>query len=109
MMGDIYAAACSTAIWLGEESSEVKMAIGWLRRFAVAWDSSESDPPGSKGDLEFITRDRAERTLQAAFGRNRAAAFGHIWALLNRPWFTAEVGHSRAGSSRKCQHWWSAE
>ncbi|OHW94170.1 hypothetical protein CSPAE12_07201 [Colletotrichum incanum] len=80
MMGDIYAAACSTAIWLGEESCEVKMAVSWLRRFAVAWDSLESDPG-------FITKNRAEGMLQAAFGRHRTAAFRHIWALLNRPWF----------------------
>ncbi|KAJ0335971.1 hypothetical protein COL154_013373 [Colletotrichum chrysophilum] len=32
MMGDIYAAAFVTVIWLGEESSDVKMAFGWLRR-----------------------------------------------------------------------------
>ncbi|GKT61207.1 heterokaryon incompatibility protein [Colletotrichum tofieldiae] len=81
MMGDIYAAACSTAIWLGEESCEVKMAVGWLRRFAVAWDSLESHP-GS------ITRNQAKGMLHAAFGRNQTAAFRHIWALLNRPWFT---------------------
>ncbi|KZL63695.1 ankyrin and het domain protein [Colletotrichum incanum] len=80
MMGDIYAAACSTAIWLGEESCKVKMAVGWLRRFTVAWDSLESHPG-------FITKDRAEGMLQAAFGRHWAAAFRHIWALLNRPWF----------------------
>jgi hypothetical protein len=29
MMGDIYAAACFTALWLGEESGELKMAF-WL-------------------------------------------------------------------------------
>ncbi|KAK2048435.1 hypothetical protein LZ31DRAFT_448188, partial [Colletotrichum somersetense] len=53
MMGDIYAAACITAIWLGEESDEVKMAFGWLRRFAgAAWDSM-SDP-------DSITRNQAE-------------------------------------------------
>ncbi|GJC97750.1 heterokaryon incompatibility protein [Colletotrichum higginsianum] len=80
MMGDIYAAASSTAIWLGEESCEVKMAVGWLRRFAVAWDSLESDPG-------FITRNQAEGILQEAFGKKSEAAFQHIWALLNRPWF----------------------
>ncbi|KAB5581184.1 heterokaryon incompatibility protein-domain-containing protein [Coniochaeta sp. 2T2.1] len=88
LMGDIYAAACSTALWLGEESDEVKMAFGWLRRFATAYDSLESDTPASKDVSDFITRKQAERTLLAAFGRKRAAAFRHIWALLNRPWFT---------------------
>ncbi|KAK1498339.1 hypothetical protein CABS01_17029, partial [Colletotrichum abscissum] len=29
MMSDIYAAAFATVIWLGEESSDVKMAFGW--------------------------------------------------------------------------------
>jgi len=88
MIGDIYTAACSTIIWLGEESGEVKMAFGSLRRFAIAWDSLEPDPPASKDEPDFITRNRAERVLQAAFGRNQAAAFRHIWALLSRPWFT---------------------
>lgn len=84
LMGDIYGAACSTAIWLGEESDEVKMAFGWLRRFAVACDSWESDSPASEDDFESFTRN----PVQVAFGRHKAAAFGHIWALLDRPWFT---------------------
>ncbi|KAK2026715.1 hypothetical protein LX32DRAFT_641630 [Colletotrichum zoysiae] len=80
MMGDIYAAARSTVIWLGEESDEVRMAFGWLRRFADgAWDSISD--PGS------ITRNQAEDMLQAAFGRHLITAFRHIWALLGRPWF----------------------
>lgn len=89
MMGDIYAAAASTALWLGEESDEVKMAFGWLRSFATARESVESGLPASKYDSDsFITRSQAERTLEAAFGRCRATAFLHIWALLGRPWFT---------------------
>ena len=88
MMGDIYAAAHSTAIWLGEESDEVKMAFGWLRRFLVALAALEPDPAASKDDTEFITKTQADRMLQAAFGMHRAAAFRHIWALLTRPWFT---------------------
>ncbi|KAH6961914.1 hypothetical protein BKA56DRAFT_698852 [Ilyonectria sp. MPI-CAGE-AT-0026] len=63
------------------------MAFGWLHRFAIAWDTLESNPPASKYNPDFITENRVERTLQAAFGRNRAAAFRYIWALLNRPWF----------------------
>lgn len=81
MMGDIYAAASATVIWLGEESSDVKMAFGWLRRFALAWSIPESG-------LDLITKSRAEGPLQAAFGRHRATAFRHLWALLDRQWFT---------------------
>ncbi|XMA16444.1 hypothetical protein WAI453_009235 [Rhynchosporium graminicola] len=66
---------------------EAKMAFDLLHKFSVAWDSLNCDPPASN-DSDFISRNRAEKTLQAAFGENRAAAFGHIWALLNRPWFT---------------------
>jgi hypothetical protein len=87
MMGDIYAAANTTAIWLGEESDEVKMAFGWLRRFAVVRDSPEFEPPASE-DFSFISISRAEKMLQAAFGQHQVAAFECIWALLARPWFT---------------------
>ncbi|KAH7354881.1 hypothetical protein BKA65DRAFT_581482 [Rhexocercosporidium sp. MPI-PUGE-AT-0058] len=69
-MGDIYIAAIFIAIWLGEESDEVKMAFALLRKFSVAWDLLECDPPVSN-DLDFISRNRAEKTLQAAFGENR--------------------------------------
>ncbi|KAK4043888.1 heterokaryon incompatibility protein-domain-containing protein [Parachaetomium inaequale] len=87
MMGDIYAAASTTAIWLGEGSDEVKMALGWLRRFDTVRVSPEFEPPASE-DFGFISRDRAEKMLRAAFGKHRGAAFECIWALLDRPWFT---------------------
>jgi hypothetical protein len=87
MMGDIYAAASTTAIWLGEESDEVKMAFGWLRRFAAVRDSPEFEPPASE-DFSFISKSRAKKMLQLAFGKHRVAAFQCIWALLDRPWFT---------------------
>ncbi|KAK3937283.1 heterokaryon incompatibility protein-domain-containing protein [Diplogelasinospora grovesii] len=76
IMSEIYAAASTTAIWLGEESDE-------LVRVA-----SEFDPLDSEYGFGLIDRSRAENMLQAAFGKHRGAAFGHLWALLSRPWFT---------------------
>jgi hypothetical protein len=85
IMSEIYAGASTTAIWLGEDSDEAKMAFGWLRRFELVRASFDFDPL----DLAFglINRSRAETVLQAAFGKHRSAALRHIWALLRRPWF----------------------
>ncbi|KAK4148888.1 heterokaryon incompatibility protein-domain-containing protein [Chaetomidium leptoderma] len=88
IMSEIYAAASTTAIWLGEESDEVKMAFGWLRRFERVRVASEFDPLDSEYGFGLIHRSPAENMLQAAFGKHRGAAFGHLWALLSRPWFT---------------------
>ena len=88
MMGDIYAAAHSTAIWLGEESGELKLAFDCLHSFAEVWDLSESDQLLLEDDSGLITRNWGEMMLQVAFGGYQDAAFRHIWALLNRPWFT---------------------
>ncbi len=87
MMGDIYAAAGMTAIWLGEESDEAKLAHGWLRRFDRIASEFESDSLESD-ESSFIDTYQDEKILDAAFGKNRKAAFKSIWALLDRPWFT---------------------
>jgi hypothetical protein len=101
IMSEIYAAASTTAIWLGEESDEVKMAFGWLRRFQRARVASEFDPPDSEYGFNLIDRSRAENMLQAAFGRHRGAAFGHLWALLSRPWFTRKWVIQELANSRR--------
>ncbi|KAH7359470.1 heterokaryon incompatibility protein-domain-containing protein, partial [Plectosphaerella cucumerina] len=88
MMGDIYAAACLTVIWLGHEADEIKMAFGWLRRFNTVTDSLGFDMSACEDGTEFIARARFEEISQVAFGKHRTTAFRHIWALLNRPWFT---------------------
>jgi hypothetical protein len=88
MMGEIYAAASTTVIWLGEESDEVKMAFGWLRRFDSIRDVSGLDPDVSNDKSGLIPWSLVQDLVWAVFGRHRDAAFGHIWALLDRPWFT---------------------
>ncbi|KAK4102621.1 hypothetical protein N658DRAFT_553014 [Parathielavia hyrcaniae] len=57
------------------------MAFGWLHRFVRV-------RVASRFDFSLIDRGQADDMLQAAFGKQRDAAFGHIWALLSRPWFT---------------------
>lgn len=88
MMGEIYAAASWTAIWLGEESDEIRMAFSWLRRFHKIWMSAVSHPSWWEDDSGFIPPELGRGMLEATFGGNQAAAFGHIWTLLDRPWFT---------------------
>ncbi|TLD03350.1 uncharacterized protein PgNI_12285 [Pyricularia grisea] len=113
MMGDIYASAIPTAIWLGEESAEVKMAFGWLRNFNKATDSWESNQQAWKHDSEFIDKHHAEAILQSAFGNCKVLAFRNIWALLDCPWFTRkwaiqELVKSRMPllvSGRNCIPW----
>ncbi|TLS25620.1 hypothetical protein PpBr36_06911 [Pyricularia pennisetigena] len=113
IMGDIYASAMCTAIWLGEESTEVKMAFGWLRRFDKATELWDSSPQACKHDAEFIDRHHAEAILQSAFGNWKVLAFKNIWALLDRPWFTRkwiiqELVKSRMPllvSGRNCIPW----
>ncbi|KAI6499490.1 hypothetical protein MCOR13_006283 [Pyricularia oryzae] len=88
MMGDIYASAIPTAIWLGKKSAEFKMAFGWLRNFNKATDSWESNQQAWKHDSEFIDKHHAEAILQSAFGNCKLLAFRNIWALFDCPWFT---------------------
>ncbi|KAL8369638.1 hypothetical protein RB595_000125 [Gaeumannomyces hyphopodioides] len=88
MMGDVYAAAWGTVIWLGEESPEVVRAFGHLRRVGEAFlESVVSDPPTPQEGSGFIAGDRVKMVLRQALSNNQSQAFRDVWALLERPWF----------------------
>lgn len=100
MMGDIYATASITVIWLGDADDHVKQAFHWLRRFSNIWEPlmkslemSEflSLRDGTELEARFAENDNAEAhdILRAAFDdeMGRAKAFEDIWFLLRRPWF----------------------
>lgn len=100
MMGDIYAKASTTVIWLGDADDHVARAFDWLRRFSNIWESLKEsfDIPDfidltKRRELEaiFAQSDNAEArdALRAVFGEEMspAKAFEDIWALLRRPWF----------------------
>lgn len=97
MMGDIYSAASTTLIWLGEEDDHITRAFDWLRRFQETWLRFKESPslvdiPGGvalQARLAGNNYSEARDILQAAFGdeSNQTSAFEDIWILLQRPWF----------------------
>ncbi|KAG6366085.1 hypothetical protein INS49_000261 [Diaporthe citri] len=100
MMGDIYSAASTTLIWLGEEDDRITRAFDCLRRFQETWlhfkePRSLVDSPDIPGGIALQARlsgnnySGARDILQAAFGDelSQTSAFEDIWILLQRPWF----------------------
>ncbi|KAL1856453.1 hypothetical protein Daus18300_010720 [Diaporthe australafricana] len=96
LMGEIYAAAVNTVIWLGEEDEDVARAMVWLRRFRDVWETLDIPVDFGNHFQDMLFRFGAndglerERTLQTAFGErsSRLKAYRDIWALLRRPWFS---------------------
>lgn len=92
MMGDIYARAANTFIWLGEEDDNVARAMTWLQRFFNVWvilhaEGTETVIPTILGRVGLNAHLEAEKALQSAFGERRDEAYRDIWMLLRRPWF----------------------
>ncbi|KAK7718933.1 hypothetical protein SLS63_010346 [Diaporthe eres] len=92
MMGDIYARAANTFIWLGEEDDNVARAMTWLQRFFNTWvilyaEGTQTVIPTIFGRVGVNTSAEAEKALQSAFGDRRDEAYRSIWMLLRRPWF----------------------
>lgn len=93
MMGDIYAEATTTLIWLGEEDDDVARAMTWLQRFFDVWvnlypNGTTDVIPIMFGRVGVNTSPEAENALQSAFGEHCVEAHKSIWMLLRRPWFT---------------------
>lgn len=93
MMGDIYARAGNTFIWLGEEDDNVARGMECLQRFLNVWEGYY--PRGTTDVIPIIfgrvgakTSPEAEKALQSAFGERWEEAYQSIWMLLRRPWFT---------------------
>ncbi|TLD21137.1 hypothetical protein PspLS_09233 [Pyricularia sp. CBS 133598] len=87
MMGEIYAAASWTAIWLGEKSREVSRAFVRLRRLDGVLTSIGRNPPSPRDGEDVITNEEMQAILQMAFGKYWECALHNFWALLDRPWF----------------------
>ncbi|KAG6361226.1 hypothetical protein INS49_009450 [Diaporthe citri] len=92
MMGDIYARATSTLIWLGEEDDDVARGMTWLQRFVNARmvlyaEDTETVIPTIFGRVGVNTSAETEKALQSAFGERQDEAYREIWMLLRRPWF----------------------
>lgn len=93
MMGDIYARATSTLIWLGEEDDNVARGMKWLQHFLNVWEVYY--PKGTRDVIPIIfgrvgakTSPEAEKALESAFDKRWEEAHQSIWMLLRRPWFT---------------------
>ncbi|KAI7779960.1 hypothetical protein LA080_000173 [Diaporthe eres] len=92
MMGEIYARATNTLIWLGEEDENVVRAMTWLQRFFNAWEvlyseGTEGVAPTIFGQVAVNISPESEKALQSAFGERQVEAHRNIWILLRRPWF----------------------
>ncbi|KAG8170164.1 hypothetical protein KVR01_000909 [Diaporthe batatas] len=97
IMSQIYAAASKTVIWLGDEDGHVARAMESLERFLVAVKTFDC-PEGATNswdDIYFKSQGpnklpMALKTLQKTFGgeASRIEAYGDIWMLLRRPWFS---------------------
>lgn len=96
IMGDIYAAADFTVIWLGEDE-HITGAFYWLERFSDAYDTLNiSGPKDDKQEKTLAARLSADDHLEArailrkAFGdkSSQIRAFQDIWSMLRHPWFT---------------------
>lgn len=93
MMGDIYARATNTMIWLGEEDDDVARATEYFQRFFEAWEilyagGPENVVPAYFAEVGTNNSLEAENALQSAFGEHRLEAYRAMWMLLHRPWFT---------------------
>lgn len=92
MMGEIYARATNTLIWLGDEDDDIARAMMWLQRFHEAWkviypERTESDTSSFCGRMGVNSMAEAEKALQSAFLERRIEAYSSIWMLFRRPWF----------------------
>ena len=93
MMGDIYAMATNTLIWLGEEDDDVSRAMTWLQRFYEVWrllytEGTENLIPAFFARVGVNSSPEAEKAVQSAFVGRQTEAYRNIWVLLRRPWFT---------------------
>lgn len=101
MMGDIYATASITVIWLGDADDHVTRAFDRLRRFSHIWkylteSLNISDyitlTAGKELEARLAQNDNSEahKIMQDTFGdaTSRDKAFEDIWMLLRRAWFT---------------------
>lgn len=96
IMGDIYAAADSTFIWLGEDE-HIAGAFYWLERFSDVYDTLDTSCPTDDEQGQMM-RDRlsaddnreVRAILRRAFGdeSRQSRAFRKIWKMLRHPWFT---------------------
>lgn len=96
IMGDIFAAAENTVIWLGEEDGDVAPAMDLLHRFWHVWEKLgiPEDWAYDFQSMVFRFSDKGNQktngALQSAFGEisSQLEAFRDIWVLLRRPWFS---------------------
>lgn len=96
IMGDIYATASKTVIWLGEEDDGVTRAMEWLKHLCKVLETFDC-PGGSTNSWEDLESKIyqmdftvAQSVFQEAFGDTEShfRAYRDIWILLRRPWFT---------------------
>lgn len=92
MMGDIYAKAISTMVWLGEEDADITRGMLRLSGFSAVW-ARFYRPEKWQEQVSILEGDKSPATesiLKSAFGEEatQIEAFKDIWMLLRRPWFT---------------------
>lgn len=97
IMGDIYAAATFTVIWLGSDDAHIRKAFYWLERFSDVFDTLDvPEFVDAAAEQALTARMSADDHLEArtvwwkAFGdtSSQTRAFRDIWTMLRHPWFT---------------------
>lgn len=97
IMGEIYAAATFTVIWLGSDDVHIRKAFFWLERFSDVFDTLNVPEFVNAADEQALgARMSADDHLEArvvlwkAFGdtSSQTKAFRDIWTMLRHPWFT---------------------
>lgn len=97
IMGEIYAAATFTVIWLGSDDEHIRKAFHWLERFSDVFDTlnvpESVDAAAEQALTARMAADdhvEARAVLRKAFGdtSSQTTAFREIWTMLRHPWFT---------------------
>lgn len=97
IMGEIYAAATFTVIWLGSDDEHIRKAFHWLERFSDVFDTlnvpESVDATAEQALTARMSADdhvEARAVLRKAFGdtSSQTTAFREIWTMLRHPWFT---------------------
>ncbi|TLD04258.1 uncharacterized protein PgNI_12194 [Pyricularia grisea] len=109
MMGDIYAAAERTIIWLGPESKEINLAFDWLQSFAAALGELLNHLPtagmqSAAKNMEGLIADQLQTIfakVKASSTINQKDAYQCISVLLQRSWFTRKWIIQELFQSRK--------
>lgn len=124
IMGEIYAAAEFTLVWLGEDE-QITRAFDWLERFSDVYDTLNiSGPKDDEQEQMLAARLSANDNLEArtilrnAFGdeTSRGRALQEIWEMLRHPWFTRKWVIQESVKSQShgliflageaCMTWW---